>query len=99
MSRAAPEPGQMFITGVDYHDGEKWRLYVNNRWMWKYVLVDRDTAATAWRALGSLDRLVVAIPEDAEIFQVPIEERWNDAEGEKAAYVRLRDSLAVGDAG
>lgn len=83
----------MFISGVDYHDGEKWRLYVNNRWMWKYVLVDRETAATVHRALSSLDRISVPIPEDAQIHQVPIDERWDSTEDEKAAWRRVVEGL------
>ncbi|AWN07787.1 hypothetical protein HOT31_gp116 [Microbacterium phage Hendrix] len=93
-SKHAPEPGMMFISGVDYHDGERWRLYVNSRWLWKYVLVDQKTAQIAWRALSTLDRLEVAIPEDAEVFQVPVEERWEGPEGEKEAYRRLVEGLA-----
>lgn len=94
MSPAMPSEGTMLISGVDYHDGVLWRLYVNNRWMWKYILVDRDTAATAWRALSTMDKLSIPMPDGVQIHQVPLEERWNDAEGEKAAYARLKEGLS-----
>ncbi|QGZ16765.1 hypothetical protein PBI_DEWDROP_118 [Microbacterium phage Dewdrop] len=91
--KRAPGPGEMFITGVEYHDGEQWRLYVNNRWMWKYVLVDRETAKQVWHVLGGQDRIIVPIPEGATIHQVPVEERWEGPDGEKAAWERTRAGL------
>ncbi|QNJ56002.1 hypothetical protein SEA_RASPUTIA_112 [Microbacterium phage Rasputia] len=93
MSPAVPTEDTMLISGVDYHDGVLWRLYVNNRWMWKYILVDRDTAATAWRALSTVDKLSIPAPANVEIHQVPLEDRWNDGDGEKAAYERLKAGL------
>lgn len=90
---SAPAPGHMLISGVEYHDGTLWRLYVNNRWMWKYVLVDLETAKSVWRVYQTTGRLAVPIPEGAEILQVPIDERWEGAEAEKEAYVKARDAL------
>jgi len=90
---SAPAPGAMLISGIEYHDGEHWRAYVNNRWMWKYVLVNFETAKAVWKIYQSVGRVEVPIPGDLEVHQVPVEDRWEGAEAEKEIWERTRASL------
>lgn len=65
----------MLISGVELDLSGQYRIFIGPRWRWRYVLVDNAQGESVLRAFHSTYHLFGKIPEDAEVFEVPEDER------------------------
>lgn len=97
-------PGQRLISGVEpnWTEGQEpvdsWRVFIGGRWSWKYILVTFEEARNIYGVWQNTPELWVTVPDSAEVFSVPREERIISAEAEKAMYYRVKGLMESADA-